>query len=527
MSNSFKNNPKTNSSKPVLLCILDGWGIANKNSSDNSIANISDNAIALAKTPNYNQILANFPHSQLETSGLDVGLPEGQMGNSEVGHICIGSGRIIFQDLPRINQTINNDQLEQNEALQNLLATCKNHQNTCHLLGLLSDGGVHSHQDHIIYLAKVLAKHKVNVKLHCFLDGRDVAQKSAKIYLQNLLDETKDYPQIEIATISGRYYGMDRDNNWNRIELAYNAIVNGGGVKFSDPILAVENSYQQNINDEFVLPVSANNYLGMQDGDALLVANFRSDRIRQISTALLDNNFSGFAARKIKFSAAVSMTEYSDQLNKYFSVLFPAIAIRNSLGEIFANAGLKQLRIAETEKYAHITFFFSGGQEEKFAGEDRILVQSPAVSTYDLLPEMSAQEVGNKLSAAIQSNQYDFIVVNYANPDMVGHSGIIPASIKACEAIDEQLGILRDIILKQDGIMIITADHGNIEDMIDEFGNPNTAHTTNPVPFILIGNGVQNITLKNGRLCDIAPTILSLMNIKQPTEMTGNNLINQ
>jgi 2,3-bisphosphoglycerate-independent phosphoglycerate mutase len=518
MQNNLKiNNVGNNTKKPILLCILDGWGIASKSS--------KDNAIALANTPNYNQILANYPNSQLGTSGLDVGLPEGQMGNSEVGHTCIGSGRIIFQDLPRINNAIADGSLEQNQNLQNLISACQKSNNVCHLLGLLSDGGVHSHQDHIIALAKILAKNKVNVKLHCFLDGRDVAQKSAKIYLQNLLDETKNYGQnsgqIEIATISGRYYAMDRDKNWSRIELAYQAIAKGSAAKFSDPILAVENSYQNNINDEFVLPTVAANYQGMQDGDALLVANFRADRIRQISEVLLCED------KKVNFSSAVSMAEYSDKLNKYFAVLFPTIEIKNSLGEIFSDLGLKQLRIAETEKYAHVTFFFSGGQEKEFKGEDRILVQSPAVATYDLLPEMSCVQVGEKLLAAIKSNQYDLIVVNYANPDMVGHSGIIEASIKACEAIDGQLGMLRDAILQQDGIMIISADHGNIEDMVDDSGNPHTAHTTNPVPFILIGNDVKNIRLNNGRLCDIAPTILDLMHIKQPSQMTGRNLINQ
>ncbi len=507
MSNSFKNNRK----KPLLLCILDGWGIGNKNS--------QDNAIALAKTPNYTKILAEFPNSALGTSGLDVGLPAGQMGNSEVGHTCIGSGRIIFQDLPRINNAIADGTLEQNDNLQKLISACKNSNNVCHLMGLLSDGGVHSHQDHILALVKILAKNDINVKLHCFLDGRDVAQKSAKIYLQNLLDETKNFPQVEIATISGRYYAMDRDKNWNRVELAYQAIACGEAAKFSDPILAIENSYQQNVTDEFIFPAVAQNYQGMKDGDALLVANFRADRIRQISEVLLDG------AKKINFCAQVSMTEYSDKLNNFFAVLFPTIEIKNSLGEVFSNLGLKQLRIAETEKYAHVTFFFSGGKETEFVGEDRILVQSPAVATYDLLPEMSAAEVGNKLSAAIASDKYDFIIVNYANPDMVGHSGIINASIKACEAIDNQLGMLRDVILQQDGIMIISADHGNIEDMVDEFGNPHTAHTTNPVPFILIGNEVKNTHLKNGRLCDIAPTILNLMNIPQPAEMTGVNLI--
>jgi 2,3-bisphosphoglycerate-independent phosphoglycerate mutase len=303
--------------------------------------------------------------------------------------------------------------------------------------------------------------------------------------------------------------------------LAYKAIVNADSKKFDDSILAIENSYQENITDEFILPISAQNYSGIKDGDALLMANFRADRIRQISEILLIGD------KKINFCSQVSMTEYSDKLNQHFAVLFPTIEIRNSLGEIFSNLGLKQLRIAETEKYAHVTFFFSGGREKEFPGEDRILVQSPAVATYDLQPEMSASQVGKNLSDAIKSDKYDFLVVNYANPDMVGHSGVMAASIEACEAIDNQLGMLSDLILQQDGIMIISADHGNIEDMVDEQGNPHTAHTTNPVPLVLIGNDLKNIRLKNGRLCDIASTILNLMNIAQPVEMTGDNLISK
>lgn len=509
MNNSVK--------KPVLLCILDGWGIGDKNA--------ADNAIEKAHLKNYTQILENFPHSSLGTSGLDVGLPEGQMGNSEVGHICIGSGRVIFQDLPRINLAIQNNELEQNEKLQKLISLSKTNQNTCHLLGLLSDGGVHSHQTHIIALAKILAKNGVNVKLHCFLDGRDVAQKSAKIYIENLLSEIKDFPQIKIASISGRYFAMDRDKKWDRIELAYNAIVLAKSPKFEDPLKAIDESYAQNITDEFVKPICATDYGGMKDGDSLIVANFRADRARQISLALLEENFAGFNRAKINFCASVAMTKYSDQLEKLFSILFEEIKISNSLGEIFANRGLKQLRIAETEKYAHVTFFFSGGREEKFNGEDRILVQSPAVATYDLKPEMSSEEIGNNLSEAIKSDKYDFIVVNYANPDMVGHSGILSASIDACKAIDKQLGMLRDLILAKDGIMIISADHGNIEDLLDENNKPHTAHTINPVPFILIGNSVKNLKLKDGTLRDIAPTILSLMRIEKPKEMTGNSLV--
>ena len=513
----MSNNKKDNSKKQVLLCVLDGWGIG-----DNSSPN---NAIARAKTPNYDQILSNYPHSKLGTSGLDVGLPEGQIGNSEVGHTCIGSGRIIFQDLPRINMAIDDGSLAQNPNLQNLIASCKISGGACHLMGLLSDGGVHSHQNHIIALAKIVAASGVKVKLHAFLDGRDVAQKSALTYLEHFANETKDFPQISIASIGGRYYAMDRDKNWHRVKLAYDAIVSGSGPTDNDPATAVKKSYEKNLTDEFVIPTVIENYSGINDGDALLIANFRADRIRQISTALLDPEFNEFETKKINFSSQVSTTEYSTSLNQFFAVLFPTIDIKNSLGEVLEKHNLTQLRIAETEKYAHVTFFFSGGREKEFKGENRILIKSPSVATYDLQPEMSSKEVGKNLVEAINSRAYDFIVVNYANADMVGHSGIFEAAVAAVEAIDFQLGLLRDAILKQDGIMMITADHGNIEDMVDHHHNPHTAHTTNPVPFILIGNDVANIKLSDGKLCDIAPTILSLLNISKPSEMTGKNLI--
>ena len=513
----MSNNKKDNSKKRVLLCVLDGWGIG-----DNASPN---NAIARAKTPNYDQILSNYPHSKLGTSGLDVGLPEGQIGNSEVGHTCIGSGRIIFQDLPRINMAIADGSLAKNPNLQNLIASCKISRGACHLVGLLSDGGVHSHQNHIIALAKIVAESGVEVKLHAFLDGRDVAQKSAITYLEHFINETKNFPQISIATIGGRYYAMDRDKNWHRVKLAYDAIVSGSGSKDIDSVAVVKNSYEKNLTDEFIIPTVIENYSGINDGDALLVANFRADRIRQISTALLDPEFKEFETKKINFSSQVSSTEYSTSLNKFFAVLFATIDIKNSLGEVLESNNLTQLRIAETEKYAHVTFFFSGGREKEFKGENRILIKSPSVATYDLQPEMSSQEVGKNLVEAINSGAYDFIVVNYANADMVGHSGIFSAAVAAVEAIDLQLGLLRDAILQQDGIMMITADHGNIEDMVDHHHNPHTAHTTNPVPFILIGNDVTNIKLKSGRLCDIAPTILSFLNISKPSEMTGKNLI--
>lgn len=500
------NKPKT----PVLLCILDGFGIGDENA--------ADNAIAQAEMANYKRILKIYPHSQLETSGLAVGLPFGQMGNSEVGHMTIGAGRVIFQDLPRINNAISDGSLTKNHKIQKLIADLKNSDKTCHLMGLLSDGGVHSHIDHIIFLANLLQENGVKVVLHAFLDGRDVAQKSALIYLEQV-------ENIKISTISGRYYAMDRDHKWNRIKLAYDAIVNGKGERFYGAISAVEKSYAEDVTDEFILPCSIDDYSGMQEGDALLFCNFRADRARQISTAILDQNFAEFPTRKINFSHILALTEYSEKLNHFYKNLFPPIEIKNSLPEILASKGLNQLRIAETEKYAHVTFFFSCGQEKEMNGEERILIKSPAVATYDLKPEMSALEVGEKLAAALKSDKFDFIVVNYANPDMVGHSGKLAASIKACEAIDFQLGMLEKLILEKNGTMLISADHGNIECLLDHNHKPHTSHTTNPVPFILIKKDANGLNLQNGGLSDIAPTILHLMKIAQPQEMTGKNLI--
>lgn len=491
---------KETSHKPILLCVLDGWGIGDDNDSFNSIAR--------AQAPNYQRFLKTYPHSQLETSGLAVGLPEGQMGNSEVGHMTIGAGRVIFQDLPRINNAIKDGSLAEHPLLQKLIAQ-ENNKKTCHLMGLLSDGGVHSHIDHIIFIAEYLAKNGVEVVLHAFLDGRDVAQKSALTYLEQCKN-------IKIGTVSGRYYAMDRDKKWDRIELATNAIISAQGEKFSDAISAVKNSYAQEITDEFVKPCVISDYSGIKDGDALIFCNFRADRARQISEKLFE---------KVKFSQSLALTKYSDKLSENYQILFPEVEIKNSLPEILSARGLTQLRIAETEKYAHVTFFFSCGREKEFAGEERILVKSPAVATYDLQPEMSAAEVGEKLRAAISSDKFDFIIVNYANPDMVGHSGMLDPSIKAVEAIDAQLGLLEQIILEKDGLMLISADHGNIECMQDEHHHPHTAHTTNPVPFILISKNVADKKLHNGTLADIAPTVLHLMNINQPQEMTGKNLI--
>lgn len=535
-----------NSTGPLLLCILDGWGIGDE-------AN-PYNAIAQAKLPNYHRFLKTYPAAQLETSGLAVGLPEGQMGNSEVGHMTIGAGRVIFQDLPRINQAIIDGELLKNSDLQNLISTLKKTGKAAHLMGLLSDGGVHSHQKHIQFLAKSLAQNGVKVYIHAFLDGRDVAQKSAIEYLTQFFDEIGEDKNIKLATMAGRYYAMDRDNNWDRIKLAHDAIINGVECekqkKFRDkfleinPEFALKNNqqnldssgldealtmigdcYENDLTDEFILPCVTTGYVGIQDGDALISCNFRSDRIRELSTAILDDSFAKFPTKRINFSHKIAMTEYSEELNNFYQVLFSAVTIKNSLPTVLEAQGLTQLRIAETEKYAHVTFFFSCGVEKELRGEKRIMVKSPAVATYDLKPEMSATEIGNNLQAAISSGEFNFIIVNYANPDMVGHSGNLAASIKACEAIDQQLAMLEKSILEKNGIVLISADHGNIECMRDEDQHPHTSHTTNPVPLILIGRDVANIKLQDGALSDIAPTILQLMQIDQPKEMTGKSLI--
>ena len=492
--------------KPILLCILDGFGIGDEGN--------QFNAIAQAKMPNYQRFLKTYPHSQLKTSGLDVGLPEGQIGNSEVGHSTIGAGRVIYQDLPKINKAINDGSLAQNPDLLDLIANLKQTKKPCHLLGLFSDGGVHSHFNHIIFLANFLVKNNVEVFIHAFLDGRDVAQKSAIEYFtlaQKNLDK-----KVKFATIGGRYFGMDRDNKWDRIELATNAIIYAKGEKFANPLGGIEHNYSQNITDEFIKPFIIDDYTGINDGDGLIFANFRADRARQISQKLFD---------LCKFSHALALTEYSKDLNNFYKILFPHQKIKNSLPEILANNNLKQLRIAETEKYAHVTFFFSCGREQEFAGEERILVQSPMVATYDLKPEMSSQEVGKKLVEAIASDKFDFIIANYANPDMVGHSGMLEPSIKACEAIDAQLGILEKIILEKNGALIISADHGNIECMLDDENHPHTSHTTNPVPSIVITQNHHNYILENGAPNDISPSILKLLKIAIPQEMDGKNLI--
>lgn len=506
--------------KPVLLCILDGWGIDE---------NGKYNAIKEAKTPNFDKIMKEYPNALLEASGEFVGLPAGQIGNSEVGHTNIGAGRVVFQDLPKINKAVKEDTLKDNTKIVKLIKTLKENGKDCHILGLLSDGGVHSHQNHIAALCKIIASEGINVKVHAFLDGRDVAQKSAKGYVLKFEQDTRDFDNIQIASIGGRYYGMDRDKRWDRVAGAYNVIVNGvhGASVASDALSVVDSAYKEDKTDEFVIPFALEGYEGMQDGDACLIANFRADRVRQISEALFNPNFDGFNRNKfVNFSEKMGMVEYSAHLTNFMDTVFAPEEIKNSLGEVVSEAGLKQLRIAETEKYAHVTFFFNGGAEDEFEGEDRMLVSSPDVATYDLQPEMSAEELTGKLLDAMKSDKYDLIVVNYANPDMVGHTGIMDAAIKACETVDTKLGQLVDFAKENDWNMLVTADHGNAEKMFDDTnGQPYTAHTTSKVPLVFVSNDTSSVKVKDGSLCDIAPSILKLAGLDKPEEMTGKNLI--
>lgn len=503
---------------PTVLCILDGWGYG---------VHSQYNAIEAAKTPFWDSLIDSCPHSLLATSGLAVGLPDGQMGNSEVGHMNIGSGRVVMQELPKIDQAIEDASIFKHPALLSLTKTLHQTGNVCHLMGLFSPGGVHSHQRHIIALAEFLAENNVSVMLHLFLDGRDTPPNSAKKYITKALDLEKKHNNITIATVSGRYYAMDRDNRWDRVSLAYQAIVDGDAPSFLDIAAAIDISYGNDTTDEFFLPQRNECYSGMNDGDAFIMANFRADRVRQIMASLLYKDFDGFKrSNVVNFSSVLGMVEYSQELLSHHGVIFPSPKLEKILGEILSERGFTQLRIAETEKYAHVTFFFNGGKEDTFEGEERILVPSPHVASYDLKPEMSATEVTEKLIDAIESHKYDFIVVNYANTDMVGHTGNIDATVKAVETIDTNLKRLVKSVEKNAGTILITADHGNAELMFNEkTGVVHTAHTINPVPLILCGKGATEFSLKDGKLSDIAPTILSLMGIDCPDAMTGECLL--
>ncbi len=505
--------------RPAVLCILDGWGWRPE---------AVDNAIAAAQTPNYTRMLADSPHALLATSGRAVGLPTGQMGNSEVGHMNIGAGRIVSQDLPRIDLAIEDGSLATRPALLDLIAKVRATKGAVHLMGLLSDGGVHSHQAHMTALVRALAAAQVPVFIHAFLDGRDTPPRSAAGFVKIFEDSIAGFAGIRLATVSGRYYAMDRDKRWDRVSKAYDALVDARGEKSSDAQAAIAASYKADIADEFVLPCVLGGYEGMSNGDALLFSNFRADRAREISLALLDKGFAGFEReRVVQFCAAAGMTEYSDDLNRLMTALFPAENITGTLGELVAARGLKQLRIAETEKYAHVTFFLNGGREAVFAGEDRILVPSPKVATYDHKPEMSALDVMARLEDAIGSGTYDLIVVNFANPDMVGHTGIMDAAIKAVDTIDVCLGRLRAAVEKAGGVLLVTADHGNIELMKDQVTHqPHTAHTTLDVPIVAV-NARGGIKLANGRLADVAPTLLDLMGLETTPQMTGHSLVEQ
>lgn len=504
--------------RPLVLCILDGWG--ERGDSD-------DNAIALAKTPNWHKFLAHAPHAQMEASEHYVGLPDHQMGNSEVGHTNIGAGRVVMQDLPRIDSAIHQGELQHDAEMTHFIAAMKKSGGVVHLLGLLSDGGVHSHESHMVALAKILADAGLALKLHAFLDGRDTPPKSAQKFIAGFEAATKNLKPVAIATVSGRYFAMDRDQRWDRVEKAYAALTAAKGESAPDAKTAVAQSYAKGKTDEFVAPTIIDDYAGMKDGDGVVCANFRSDRVREILLALLDPAFKGFKrAHRVKFAAALGMTEYSTDLNAFLKTLFPPEDLHETFGEIVSKAGLKQLRIAETEKYAHVTFFFNGGREKEFPGESRILVPSPKIATYDLKPEMSAPELTDKLIAAIDQGKFDVIVVNYANTDMVGHSGDLKATVKAVEAVDLCLGRLAAAVSRAGGSLLITADHGNAEQMRDpKTGEPHTAHTTNKVPLILVNPPAGIASLRDGKLADIAPTMLALLGLTQPKAMTGHALI--
>jgi 2,3-bisphosphoglycerate-independent phosphoglycerate mutase len=504
--------------RPVVLCILDGWG--ERTGGD-------DNAIAKARTPNWRRLMARWPHSHLQASEHYVGLPDGQMGNSEVGHTNIGAGRVVYQDLPRIDAAIAEGKLAITPALRDFIGELKGTGGTAHVIGLISPGGVHSHQKQITAFMRILAESGVPVAVHAFLDGRDTPPKSAASYLKEFAEDLSGVDNVRVATVCGRYYAMDRDRRWDRLEKAYRAIVEGIGRNAENPAQAVGAAYARGETDEFVEPTVIADYRGMRDGDGLFIANFRADRVREIASALLDPDFSGFSRpKRIAFAAALGLVEYSMELNRFLATLFPPEDLADTFGEVVSRAGLTQLRIAETEKYAHVTFFFNGGRETVFPGEERILVRSPKVPTYDRQPEMSAPEVTYNVVEAIGAGRFDVIVLNYANTDMVGHTGSLEAAIEAVETVDTCLGHLSAAVEDAGGTLVITADHGNAEMMRDpKTGEPHTAHTTNPVPFIVVNPPGAVRRLNDGRLSDVAPTLLDILGLARPAAMTGHSLI--
>jgi 2,3-bisphosphoglycerate-independent phosphoglycerate mutase len=500
--------------RPVMLVILDGFGWRE---------DPADNAVRQARTPTFSRLWQDGPHAFLHTSGHDVGLPDGQMGNSEVGHLNIGAGRVVKQELVRIGEAVRDGSIARNPAFTALVDALRKSGGTCHLIGLVSPGGVHAHQDHAAALAGYLRTAGVKIAVHAFTDGRDTPPQSSIEDLSRLTAALP--PETPVATVVGRYFAMDRDNRWDRVGRAYAAIAEADGARFDSPEAAIKDAYSHDKFDEFVPPSVIGDYQGMRDGDAILCFNFRADRVREILAACLDPAFDGFPRpRAVKFAAAVGMTRYSDALAPFLGVLFPPDHLSHILGEVVSEAGRTQLRAAETEKFPHVTYFLNGGQETLYPGEDRIMVPSPKVATYDLQPEMSAPELTDKVVGAIDSGRYDLIVLNFANPDMVGHTGSLKAAIKAVETVDTGLGRIAEAVSKRGGALLVTADHGNCEMMKDpETGGPHTSHTTNPVPLVLMAPGGH--TLREGRLADLAPTLLDLMDLPQPADMTGSSLI--
>ncbi|MEM8591878.1 MAG: 2,3-bisphosphoglycerate-independent phosphoglycerate mutase [Pseudomonadota bacterium] len=500
--------------KPVVLCILDGWG-------DNP--SMEANAPAQAATPNFDLLRATCPSAQLITHGPDAGLPSGQMGNSEVGHTNIGAGRVVAMDLGQIDLAIEDGSFFENDAIREFGEALRETGGTAHVMGVVSDGGVHGHLEHIVAAVKLLTSMGVPVAVHAITDGRDVGPKTADAFIPQLASKLPDGAQI--ATVIGRYYAMDRDNRWERVSKAFATMVRGQGERTDDAEGAVAASYSAETSDEFILPTAIGDYDGMKDGDGLLCLNFRADRAREILAALCDPSFDAFnVGQRPIFAAQLGMVEYSDAHNAYLATAYPKREIANTLGEWVSKQGLTQFRLAETEKYPHVTFFLNGGVEKPYPGEARFMPPSPKVATYDLAPAMSANEVTAKFVEVIRDG-YDLIVTNYANPDMVGHTGDLEATKRACEAVDAGLGEVVAALEEVGGAMIVTADHGNCEVMVDpETGGPHTAHTTNPVPVILFG-GPEGVALRDGRLADLAPTLLALMGLEQPPEMTGRSLI--
>ena len=500
--------------KPLVLMILDGFGIAP----------VEGNAIAAANKPNLDKIFAENPHTQIGASGMDVGLPDGQMGNSEVGHTNIGAGRIVYQELTRITKSAQDGDMDKNEALLKAMNNAKDNGKALHFMGLLSDGGVHSHNTHLYALLEMAKRVGVEkVFVHCFMDGRDVPPSSGKDYVKELMDKLEEIGVGKIATVMGRYYAMDRDNRWERVEKAYAAMVYGEGEQAECPLCAMQNSYDKEVTDEFVVPTVVKGAEPISEGDSVIFYNFRPDRAREITRTLVDPDFTGFERKKGFFPLTyVCMTQY-DATMPNVDVAYKPESLVNTFGEYISNKGLTQLRIAETEKYAHVTFFFNGGVEKQYPGEDRILVKSPAVATYDLQPEMSAYEVTDKMVEAVKSGKYDALILNYANCDMVGHTGVFEAAVKAVEAVDTCVGRVVEAVKEMGGCVLLTADHGNADKMVDEDGTPFTAHTTNPVPFCVINHPCQ--LREGGRLADIAPTMLKILGLEQPAEMTGESII--